>query len=103
MAFSSLKMTVNLRRAIDLNVNASLEFLKIAMPDTKSWTNRGTSGHLLDVLTLDELPEDNKPRDEKWIAMRLRIPHELGLRLTPRILRRHVDLEENQGVWKDAT
>ncbi|KAI9744447.1 MAG: hypothetical protein M1818_001976 [Claussenomyces sp. TS43310] len=83
-----LKMTVNPQRAIDLNVNAALEFLKVVMPDQISTMNRGTNEGLLEVSTLDDLPEDHKP-DDKWTAVRLRIPHELSLRLTPRSVRRY--------------
>lgn len=82
-----LKMTVNPRRAIDLNINASLEFLKLVMPDRISAMNRGSNEHLLEVSTLDKLPEDHKPKHE-WTAVRLRIPHELRIRLTPQWLRR---------------
>jgi platelet-activating factor acetylhydrolase len=84
-----LKMTVNPRRAIDLNINASLEFLRHVMPDRISAMNRGRNEHLLDVRTLDKLPVDHKP-DERWMAMRLRIPHEARIRLTPRWIRRAI-------------
>jgi platelet-activating factor acetylhydrolase len=83
-----LKMTVNPRRAIDLNINASLEFLKLVMPARISAMNRGTNEHLLEVSTLDKLPEEHRPNDN-WIAVRLRIPHELRIRLTPAWVRRH--------------
>lgn len=81
-----LKMTVNPRRAIDLNINASLEFLKLVMPDRISAMNRGSNEHLLEVSTLDKLPEDHRPSD-KWTAVRLHIPHELRIRLTPQWVR----------------
>ncbi|KAF8860047.1 hypothetical protein BDZ45DRAFT_688694 [Acephala macrosclerotiorum] len=83
-----LKMTVNPRRAIDLNINASLEFLKLVMPDRISAMNRGTNEHLLEVSTLDKLPEEHRPSD-KWTAVRLHIPHELRIRLTPQWVRRY--------------
>ena len=82
-----LKMTVNPRRAIDLNINASLEFLKLVMPQRMSQMNRGTDEHLLEVSTLDKLPTVHQPT-EKWMAVRLRIPHELRIRLTPQWVRR---------------
>lgn len=82
------KMTVNPRRAIDLNINASLEFLKLVMPDRISAMNRGTNEHLLDVSMLDELPEERRP-ENKWTAVRLQIPHEMALRLRPHWLRKH--------------
>lgn len=84
----ALKMTANPQRAIDININATLEFLKLVMPDRISAMNRGTNEHLLEVDALDRLPEEHKPA-EKWTAMRLRVPHELTLRLTPRFVRHY--------------
>jgi platelet-activating factor acetylhydrolase len=81
-----LKMTVNPRRAIDLNINASLEYLKLVMPSRISAMNRGTNEHLLEVATLSELPQEHKPNN-KWMAVRLRIPHEMRLRIMPRPIR----------------
>jgi len=49
--------------------------------------NRGTNEHLLEVSTLDKLPELHKP-PEKYTAVRLRIPHELRVRLTPQWARK---------------
>ncbi|KAF4624468.1 hypothetical protein G7Y89_g13703 [Cudoniella acicularis] len=77
-----LKMTVNPRRAIGLNINASLEFLRKVMPERISRMNRGSSEGLLEVDMLDRLPSEHRPM-EKWTAVRLRIPHELRIRLTP--------------------
>ncbi|KAF5871746.1 putative platelet-activating factor acetylhydrolase protein [Botrytis fragariae] len=81
-----LKMTVNPRRAIDLNINASLEFLKMVMPRRISAMNRGTNEGLLEVEQLDELPDVHQPK-KKYIAGRLRIPHEMRVRLTPQWVR----------------
>jgi platelet-activating factor acetylhydrolase len=83
-----LKTTVNPRRAIDLNVNASLEFLKQVMPARISAMNHGTNEHLLEITTLEKLPEEHKPSD-KYTAMRLHIPHETRIRLTPQWARRY--------------
>jgi platelet-activating factor acetylhydrolase len=83
-----LKMTVNPRRAIDLNINASLEFLKKVMPARMSAMNRGTNEHLLDVATLERLPSEHRP-SYKYTAVRLRIHNELRVRLTPYWLRRY--------------
>ncbi|KAG0651318.1 Platelet-activating factor acetylhydrolase [Hyphodiscus hymeniophilus] len=84
-----LKMTINPRRAIDLNVNASLEFLKLVMPARISAMNRGTNEHLLEINTLEKLPDDHKPL-EKYMAQRLRIPHEMRIRVVPMWARRFV-------------
>ena len=109
-----LKMTVNPQRALDLNINASLEFLKEVMPARISAMNRGTNEHLLEVSTLDKLPDLHKP-PEKYTAVRLRIPHELRVRMTPqwarksrgekprdpngRVLQGLEDLEPGEEVW----
>lgn len=90
-----LKMTVNPRRAIDLNINASLEFLKQVMPARISAMNRGTNEHLLEISTLEKLPEEHKP-SQKYTAMRLHIPHEMRIRLTPQWARRHVRNKKEQ-------
>lgn len=95
-----LKMTCNPRRAMDLNINASLEFLKIVMPNNISAINRATNEHLLKVEVLDKLPNENRPIDEKWIAMRLHIPHELALRLTPQFVRRWTRRKKRQAMGK---
>ncbi|RDW87630.1 hypothetical protein BP5796_03324 [Coleophoma crateriformis] len=100
-----LKMTADPRRAIDLNINASLEFLKEVMPARISAMNRGTNEHLLEVRTLEALPEEGRPPNE-WTAVRLKIPHELRLRLTPKWVRKHnrkKELksggDENHEIW----
>ncbi|KAJ5037229.1 uncharacterized protein L3040_007406 [Drepanopeziza brunnea f. sp. 'multigermtubi'] len=92
-----LKMTVNPRRAIDLNVNASLEFLKHVMPARISAMNRGTNEHLLEVETLNKLPTEHQPAS-KWTAVRLRIPHEMRIRLTPQWLRRRAQRKRRDSV-----
>jgi platelet-activating factor acetylhydrolase len=94
-----LKMTVNPRRAIDLNVNASLEFLKKVMP-RMSAMNRGTNEHLLDVTALKRLPSYHRPH-HKHMAVRLRIPHEFRARVTPRWLRRYT-WDDNLKLQKKA-
>lgn len=82
-----LKMTINPRRAIDININASLEYLKMVMPSRISAMNRGTNEHLLEKRTIDELPQEHRP-NEKWTAVKLRVPHEARLRLIPAFIRR---------------
>ncbi|TVY76049.1 Platelet-activating factor acetylhydrolase, partial [Lachnellula suecica] len=99
-----LKMTVNPRRAIDLNINASLEFLKLVMPDRISNMNRGTDEGLLKVEKLDKLPTEHAPND-KWTAVRLRIPHEFRIRVTPHWVRRYKrkKAEEKDGLPRDLS
>ncbi|KAH7371457.1 platelet-activating factor acetylhydrolase, isoform II-domain-containing protein [Cadophora sp. MPI-SDFR-AT-0126] len=103
-----LKMTVNPRRAIDLNINASLEFLKMVMPTRICTMKRGTNEHLLAVSILEKLPSEHRP-NEKWAAMRLRIPHELRIRLRPQwslptdpqgnVLEGLEDLQLGEEIW----
>lgn len=75
LAWLLLKMTVNPRRAIDLNINMSLGLLKQVMPARMSAMNRGTNEHLLEIFTSDKLPEEHKP-SQKYTAVCLHIPHE---------------------------
>lgn len=48
--------------------------------------NRGTNEGLLEVEQLHELPDVHQPK-KKYIAGRLRIPHEMRIRLTPQWIR----------------
>jgi platelet-activating factor acetylhydrolase len=82
-----LKMTVNPRRALDLNINASLEFLKLVMPKRLASMNRGTDEGLLKVEKLEKIPSQRRP-EEGYIGVRLRIPHEFLMRATPHWVRR---------------
>jgi platelet-activating factor acetylhydrolase len=61
--------------------------------------NRGTNEHLLEVSTLDELPSEHRPPD-KYTAVRLRIPHEMRIRLTPSWVRRYTRKKKRRGAKK---
>jgi platelet-activating factor acetylhydrolase len=61
--------------------------------------NRGTNEHLLEVSTLDKLPSEHRPAD-KWTAVRLRIPHELRVRLTPQWVRRYTRNKQRRDAKK---
>lgn len=84
------KATANPHRAILLHINASLEFLKLVMPENMSTMISKANGELLKITPLDKLPDEHRPTNEKSVAIRLHIPHEITLRLKPRIIRRHV-------------
>jgi platelet-activating factor acetylhydrolase len=71
-----LKATANSHSAIILRVNASLEFLKFVMHENISTIVLRSNEELLSTLPLDKLPNEHKLINTKWIAMRLRIPHE---------------------------
>ena len=62
--------------------------------------HRGTNEHLLEVTTLDKLPEEHRPT-LKWTAVRLRIPHELRIRLTPSWIRRYTNTRSKRKLPRD--
>lgn len=85
-----MKATVHPQRAIDLNISASLEFLRLVAPASgagKSLINRSmTDEGLLNTELLEEVPSEHRPTDQ-WIAARLKIPHEFRTRLTAGVQR----------------
>ena len=84
-----LKQTINPHRAIDINVNASLEFLAQVMPGPIAPFHRSCDNErLLELPCLEELPTVHKP-SEKWTAIRLKVPHEARTRIAP-ILKRNL-------------
>ncbi|KAH0368126.1 hypothetical protein KCU65_g4128, partial [Aureobasidium melanogenum] len=89
----ALKASANPERALDINVNASLEFLHMVMPSIPSRIKKAfpneelllkETHHLEDIAQVDM----HKPKDEKWMAARLRIPHEFTWRVAPGIARK---------------
>lgn len=90
-----LKMTADPQRAIDLNVSATLEFLKIVMPRRIAQINRAMQNQGLLQATavgdVRDVPEAERHRPgDKWLGARLKIPHELRYRLDPaKLVRRH--------------
>ena len=82
------KTMANGKRTIYLTVNASLEFLrKILPPEQLVGTNSVEEG-LLETKPqdADDLPQEHKP-NPKWIAARLKIPHEFRFRTIERLHR----------------
>ncbi|KAI0126873.1 platelet-activating factor acetylhydrolase [Xylariales sp. AK1849] len=98
------KNMVNPLRAVSLTVNPSLEFLKRTLPDNQtfgnSWIDEGILGTDSST-TNDCLAKDNRPSD-KWIAARLKIPHELRLRLNNWVRRRVRMDQTSPGVPTDV-
>ena len=95
-----LKARISPKRAISLNVNLALEFLKTVIPDRISAMNRGVSEGLLKVPITKEIPEECRP-DNKWIGMRLKIPHEFATRVKNRTVRgksREFPMPEDE-IW----
>lgn len=75
------KTMANGRRSIYLTVNSSLEFLRKILPLEQLLSTNWVEEGLLETepQDIDNLPQEHKP-DPKWIASRLKIPHELRLR-----------------------
>ncbi|KAF2459473.1 platelet-activating factor acetylhydrolase, isoform II-domain-containing protein [Lineolata rhizophorae] len=82
------QMTANPKRAMDVNVNASLEYLRLVLPAARPTIDRTmTSEHFLDSPVLDVKPQDHKPPD-KHIAARLEVPHQVRNRVLPTVTRK---------------
>jgi platelet-activating factor acetylhydrolase len=76
IANTVLKTTMKHTRAIDLNIDASLDFLSRVLPlEDKPFHRLKREKNLLDLPCLDEMPTEHEPA-EKWMAVRLRVKHE---------------------------
>lgn len=97
-----LKQTINPRRAIDININASLEFLAKVMPRPIAPFHRCSDNErLLELPCLKVLPTVHKP-SKKWTAIRLKVPHGARTRIMP-IVKRNLkmggDVDGEKEVW----
>ncbi|KAK5168313.1 uncharacterized protein LTR77_006882 [Saxophila tyrrhenica] len=95
-----LKMVANPKRALDLNINASMEFLSHVLPKEMSEVSRAYQNEGLlesQVTSLEKVPQNQKlePRNE-WIAMRLKIRHEWLFRISPTLFRKIRQLRNQQ-------
>jgi len=97
-----LKQTINPRRAINVNINASLEFLAQVMPRPLAPFHRCLEGEkLLEQPCINDLPTEHKP-DEKWMAVRLKVPHEARSRMLPKVrrqLKQYGGIAGDKEVW----
>jgi platelet-activating factor acetylhydrolase len=76
IANAVLKTTMKHTRAIDLNIDASLDFLSRVLPLKDMPFHRlKREKNLLDIPCLDEMPTEHEPA-KKWMAVRLRVKHE---------------------------
>lgn len=91
-----LKQTANPRRAMDLNIDASLDFLVRVLPDAHTLglvrrvlaaADKGERRRLLDAPVVDEVPDVRRP-EEKWIGGRLKVRHEFRNRFVPNLARK---------------
>ena len=82
LASMMLKAAMDPTRAIDLNIDASLDFLsRVTHNQNAPFLRVLPKKKLLDLPLTSELPQEHAPK-EKWTAVRLRIPHETRQRLT---------------------
>lgn len=87
-----LKSIANPRRAIDLNINASLDFLRNVLPSDLAQISRSFRNENLldkDVAGLDEIPSSKffKPADQ-WVGARIHIQDETKFRLNSKLYKR---------------
>lgn len=86
-----MKMTADPRRALDLHVSASLEFLSQVLPFDMARTARAADQDRLleaDLSPLEQIPASQLRRpDTQNVAFRLKVRHEWLYRISPRLLR----------------
>ncbi|KAK3300856.1 platelet-activating factor acetylhydrolase, isoform II-domain-containing protein [Chaetomium fimeti] len=77
-----MKTIVDPKRAIYLTVHSALEFLRLTLPVTQSrFAEAWPDEQLLSSADSEtEAVSDHRP-DDKWVAARLKIPHEFSTRL----------------------
>ena len=76
-----LKTTMEHTRAIDLNIDASLDFLSRVLPLKDMPFHRlRRDKNLLDLPCLDQMPTEHQP-SKKYMALRLKIEHETWKRV----------------------
>ena len=87
-----LKTVASPRRALDININASLEFLKQVMPHDLTGGFRSFDNENLlqsDLSPLEQIPSSQLHRpNDKWVAARLKIRHEWAYRISPKLFRK---------------
>ena len=87
-----MKMTADPRRALDLHISATLEFLsKILPPDMARHTRANDQENLLDaeLSPLEQIPATQLRRpDSANVAFRLKVRHEWLYRISPKLLRK---------------
>ena len=102
IASTILKAAMDPVRAIDLNIDASLDFLSRVIQNEKAPFLRVLpKKRLLNLPLTEELPCEHQPK-EKWTAVRLRIRHETRKRLTGRFGKKEIDRRRARGeeeVW----
>jgi platelet-activating factor acetylhydrolase len=95
-----LKAVANPRRALDLNIGASLEFLNYVLPEDLAQANRSRKNeNLLDsgINPLSRIPSFQMAKpEEKNTALKLEIRHEWLYRISPRLFQRYTRWENER-------
>jgi platelet-activating factor acetylhydrolase len=82
------RMTADPKRALDINLGATLEFLHLVAPERSEIISRTMKAEdLLKVEMLEDMPTDHRP-DDKYLAMKLKVPMHLTARLMPGAIRK---------------
>ncbi|KAF2100600.1 hypothetical protein NA57DRAFT_37102 [Rhizodiscina lignyota] len=101
-----LRATANPRRAVDVNVSATFEFLMKTDEGVRelakhTMSNREDEGFLESDNTIRRMPSNRRPKEE-WMALKLNAPEEeIKARILPRLVRT-LKRTKNPGGWKTS-
>lgn len=107
IARNVMKMTMVPVRAIDVNIDASLDFLARTLhfegetEEQQAFRRNLPEKKLLDLDLIGDVPTEHKPK-ARWTAMRLRIKHEGRKRLRPHAQQKYWERLKKMGeeeVW----
>lgn len=107
IAKNLLKMTMNPIRAIDVNIDVSLDFLSRTLhfegeaDEEQPFRRNLPQKKYLDLDLVAAMPDEHRPK-KRWTAMRLKIEHEGRKRLVPRYTQRYWEKLRKMGeeeVW----
>lgn len=107
IARNVLKMTMSPVRAIDVNIDASLDFLARTLrfegetDEQQAFRRNLPEKKLLDIDMTRGVPTEHKPKP-RWTAMRLRIEHEGRKRMKPHAQKKYWETLKKRGeeeVW----
>ncbi|KAF1809252.1 hypothetical protein P152DRAFT_403746 [Eremomyces bilateralis CBS 781.70] len=97
-----MRATADPQRAMDLNINATLEFLGKVSPVTRALIARGASDErILDVEPLEVVPDIHRP-DDRHLGFALKVPHVYRHRVAPGTARRWKRMRRRWGRERDA-
>lgn len=105
IAGSVMKMTMDPVRAIDVNIDASLDFLNRTLHindgQEQAFRRNLPEKNYLDLDLVSGVPDEHRPK-RKWRAVRLRVHHEARKRIMPHARRRYWARQKKLGheeVW----